>query len=518
MLALLDGGLGHEFKRLHGGHDFFAGVRACLHSPELVKSIHRTFFEAPEIAGWHGLGIATTLSFVATPYHMAHHHSALDPVHIATCAAKCASAEAAYADDRRIVAGCLPPLGQCYAPCRSLDSTFYATLSLALVAGGANILLAETLASSAEAVAAASQDAPAPIWVCFTLADDASNRLRSGEALTDALHAISRLPHVAGIGANCSDLASIDAAVPLLADHAFRRKLEVVCYANAFKSTTSEWLRSIGRPDCARPMPLQHGVVTPATYALHAARWADRGATVIGGCCGTTPDHMAAVGRTLAEITLKEDDRWYVTDPEGIFNAILDATRPLRTANAWRGGSDGDTPVTPFCRKLGVFESAEKRLLTPICELPDDHRQAFLLSPGRLLEKSLSRFFMTPVDEPNIVPAMTVHLARNAVFKILSQHQVARRQQQHHDARPQCLALAMARYPKTGENSSPDHFPPLILERIFRFIHVPPDRGATFFFHRRLRHAPTYILGVGIVTVSGFAVGFEYEEDRFNVD
>jgi S-methylmethionine-dependent homocysteine/selenocysteine methylase len=37
----------------------------------------------------------------------------------------------------------------------------------------------------------------------------------------------------------------------------------------------------------------------PETYAAHAQRWVDAGATIVGGCCGTTPAHIATLRRRL---------------------------------------------------------------------------------------------------------------------------------------------------------------------------------------------------------------------------
>jgi homocysteine S-methyltransferase len=39
--------------------------------------------------------------------------------------------------------------------------------------------------------------------------------------------------------------------------------------------------------------------VLPAAYAQHARRWLRQGAAIIGGCCGTTPDHIAALKNVL---------------------------------------------------------------------------------------------------------------------------------------------------------------------------------------------------------------------------
>ena len=48
-------------------------------------------------------------------------------------------------------------------------------------------------------------------------------------------------------------------------------------------------------------------VLSPEEYAARAARWLARGATIVGGCCGTGPDHIAALARLSPA---REDPFW----------------------------------------------------------------------------------------------------------------------------------------------------------------------------------------------------------------
>jgi S-methylmethionine-dependent homocysteine/selenocysteine methylase len=109
--------------------------------------------------------------------------------------------------------------------------------------------------------------------------------LLSGEPLVDLL---PELTGAAAIGVNC---VWPDAAV----SHAslLRRLIpagaavRLMAYAN------------IGRAD-----PRGHWVCTdavdPERYAAHAARWLEAGASIVGGCCGTTPRHIGAIRRMLS--------------------------------------------------------------------------------------------------------------------------------------------------------------------------------------------------------------------------
>ena len=45
--------------------------------------------------------------------------------------------------------------------------------------------------------------------------------------------------------------------------------------------------------------------VDPEAYAGYARRWIDAGATIVGGCCGTSPDTIRAIGKTAGEARLR---------------------------------------------------------------------------------------------------------------------------------------------------------------------------------------------------------------------
>ena len=89
------------------------------------------------------------------------------------------------------VAGALPPLQTCYfAPELSRDAMVcqYSTIAKSL-APVVDVLLCETMASSAEACAAASAASATgrPVWVSYTLHDDLTSTLRGGDSLADSV-------------------------------------------------------------------------------------------------------------------------------------------------------------------------------------------------------------------------------------------------------------------------------------------------------------------------------------------
>ena len=91
---------------------------------------------------------------------------------------------------------------------------------------------------------------------------------------------------VAGIGANCGDgWAPVEAVIPILAQRA--PGLHIVAKANAGIPT--------GTADGVTTYP-----GTPEEAAAYARRVADLGATIVGGCCGTTAAHVAAIAAAIA--------------------------------------------------------------------------------------------------------------------------------------------------------------------------------------------------------------------------
>ena len=140
---------------------------------------------------------------MATP-----HHAGDRAVPLVTAAARCAQRAARSTAQplpaMRKVAGCLPPLGECYAVRRDrsdADAAVYEQLAFALADEKVDVLLAETLTHSSEAanvilgvkMASLKRGYRLPLWVVFTLADDATGRLRGGERASIAIHMTSVL-------------------------------------------------------------------------------------------------------------------------------------------------------------------------------------------------------------------------------------------------------------------------------------------------------------------------------------
>lgn len=152
------------------------------------------------------------------------------------------------------------------------------------------------MSSAAEALACATAaiSTGKPVWVSWTLHEDRSGRLRSGEAVAEAVAALRGLP-VAGFLANCCPPESIAAA---MADLTATGVADVGGYANTFTPVPEDWTLDGG--SASDGLIGLRDDLDPDAYAAHAARWLDAGATVIGGCCGTRPAHIARLRVLIA--------------------------------------------------------------------------------------------------------------------------------------------------------------------------------------------------------------------------
>ncbi len=95
----------------------------------------------------------------------------------------------------------------------------------------------------------------------------------------------------AAILANCSAPEAMASALDLLSGFG----LPFGAYANGFTRITKAFLRDSPTVDALSARP----EMTPALYADFALRWVGMGATIIGGCCETTPAHIAEISRRL---------------------------------------------------------------------------------------------------------------------------------------------------------------------------------------------------------------------------
>jgi S-methylmethionine-dependent homocysteine/selenocysteine methylase len=282
---ILDGGMGRElWRRGVEVPPTLWSANALRVAPHIVQQVHEDYIAA-------GADIITLNNYSLVPGALASCglEDRLDELLALSLGLARAARERAGRPGVRI-AGALPPLANSYRADLVLPFAEAVPIYRRLVASladGVDLLLCETMASAAEARAAATaaSESGLPVWVAWSLHDDASGRLRSGESVAEAVAALGDTAIDAFLF-NCSTPESITVALPQL-----RRLTDrpIGAYANAFRPVPGDW-------DMARDGLLAlRDDISPETYAAMARRWEADGATIVGGCCGIGPDHIACL-------------------------------------------------------------------------------------------------------------------------------------------------------------------------------------------------------------------------------
>lgn len=195
-----------------------------------------------------------------------------------------------------IVAGSVGPTGEIMAPIGELTHAlavemFHETAD-GLKAGGADLAWVETISAPEEYRAAAEGFALAGIDWCGTMSFDTAGRTMMGMTSADMVSMVNELTNAPlGFGANCGTGAS-DLLRTALGFKAADAVLPVIAKGNA------------GIPKYVDGHIHYDG--TPALMADYAVMARACGASVIGGCCGTKPVHLAAMREALDTREMKE--------------------------------------------------------------------------------------------------------------------------------------------------------------------------------------------------------------------
>jgi len=283
---LLDGGMGRELR--FRGVDVMTSIwsaKALIDAPQVVREVHSDFITA-------GADIITINSYGIIKSNLA--WAGIEDRFKELNQLACDLAkEARDASGRAVlIAGSLPPLAGSFRPDRVGKSEEMEPLyreQAELLAPHVDLLLCETMSNADEgrAAAAAATRIGKPVWVCWTLHEDRSGRLRSGEDVAEAAKALSDLT-VSGALANCCAPESITNAMPQLAQTGMKY---FGGYANTFQPIPEDWdLKGDKVSDGSLGLRTD---LDPESYAVHASDWLKAGATVVGGCCGTRPAHIA---------------------------------------------------------------------------------------------------------------------------------------------------------------------------------------------------------------------------------
>ncbi len=251
--------------------------------PDRVRALHQQFIEA-------GADIVLTNTFGGNR-HRLKLHDAQDQVHaVNVAAAKNARAEAeAYKARQIFVAGSIGPTGEIFMPIGAFPYeegvTAFAEQAVALKDGGVDVLWIETMSSEDELRAAVEGAAQAGLPIVTTMSFDTNGRTMMGITPTAFGSLAASLPtQPCAIGANCGVGAS-ELIATVLGITAARPDIAVVAKGN-----------------CGIPQYHDghiHYTGTPELMADYARIAIDAGARIIGGCCGTSPEHLASMRQAL---------------------------------------------------------------------------------------------------------------------------------------------------------------------------------------------------------------------------
>ena len=296
---VLDGGFATELERR--GLALAAplwSAAALREAPDAILAVHRSYLNA-------GAEILLTASYQVSALGWA----ALGPAR--------ASAEAAWALERSVelaadarraagrpevlIAASLGPYGAALANGAEFHGRYgfnsageeHAALAafhrerIAVLAGTeADLLAFETLPSRAEAAAVAEALQPFPelaAWCSFTCRD--REHVAHGEPLRECARRLDRVPQVVALGVNCTAPALI---APLLHELRLETGKPLVAYPNSGENWDAERSCWTGESD-------------PYEFEELAREWMKAGATIVGGCCRTTPEHIRKVKASVRE-------------------------------------------------------------------------------------------------------------------------------------------------------------------------------------------------------------------------
>src|ERR1051326_7720193 len=301
-VLVFDGGMGTNIQRHHLSPDDFGGkaLEGCndhlvLTRPDIIRSIHESFLAV-------GCDVVETCTFQSTPHRLREWGIEEKTRELNVAAAHLARAACdkySTPEKPRFVAGSIGPTGLLLSsndPVLS-NTTFaeleynYYTQAKYLVEGGVDVLLVETAQDILEVKAAvagferlfAELGRRVPVQAQVTL--DTSGRMLLGTDIASALTTLEALP-IDVIGLNCSTGPE--------------HMREPIRYLTANASRPVSCIPNAG-------LPLNTGT-GDAVYPLEPEPMAETlgefvskfGVRIVGGCCGTRPEHLEAIVRAVS--------------------------------------------------------------------------------------------------------------------------------------------------------------------------------------------------------------------------
>jgi len=253
--------------------------------PERIAAVHRAMVAA-------GADIILTNTFGGNRCRLALHGAEARVDELNRAGAAIAREIADAAGRNVVVAGSMGPTGEIYQPIGPLavadGRDAFAEQARALAAGGADVLWIETISSEEELDAAVGGAARSGLPMIATMTFDTNGRTMMGLTPGDAMRIAHGLGvRLAAFGSNCG----IGPAA-------------LVESVRGLAASANEGEVIVAKGNCGIP-EYRYGHIhytgTPDVMAAYARLARDAGARIIGGCCGTSPEHLKAIARALAD-------------------------------------------------------------------------------------------------------------------------------------------------------------------------------------------------------------------------
>ncbi|WP_322903166.1 homocysteine S-methyltransferase [Paenibacillus campi] len=301
-LIVLDGAMATELEKDGANlNDELWSARLLLDNPAAIAAVHRRYFEA-------GADCAITASYQATVSgFMERGLSQRDATALIARAVQLAVQERdafwhSYLDrssgvavrPRPFVAASVGPYGAYLADGSEYRGNyglseqqlyeFHLERMRILIEAGADILACETIPCLIEAqaiVRALRQFPHIYAWISFSARD--GHHISSGETVAQCAAWLDDQPQVAALGINCTALEHIPSLIQQMGKHTSKPILVYPNSGEQYDPVTKTW----------------HGTACAGSYGEHARTWYELGARLIGGCCRTTPQHIAEIKAAL---------------------------------------------------------------------------------------------------------------------------------------------------------------------------------------------------------------------------
>ena len=308
-ILILDGGMGTMIQGCKFTEEDFRGSRfadwpsdlkgnndlLCMTQPERIKALHKGYLDA-------GADIIETNSFNATSIAMADYdmQDLAREINVAAArVAREAADEASTPDKPRYVAGVLGPTNRTASISPDVNDPGYRNTNFdklveaylealdGLVEGGIDLILIETIFDTLNAKAAVfavdqycyENGLDLPVMLSGTITD-ASGRTLTGQT-TEAFYNSLRHARPISVGLNCA-----------------LGPMELRPYIEELSRISETYVSA--HPNAGLPNEMGEYDLDPATMAREIRGWAEKGfLNIIGGCCGTTPEHIAAMAEAV---------------------------------------------------------------------------------------------------------------------------------------------------------------------------------------------------------------------------